>query len=98
MIVVGTADSLRSLARNLEAAVEAKSSSEQWPPCIIEPEVVSPYRDLSEFKLSFHLEGSVPSADVIPRIRSAPHPLVFLGITFLSIIGFVACIKWIFAL
>ena len=98
LMIVGTSDSLRALARDLEAAVVSNPPiSGARPTRLITPSVTSPYKDVQDFTLSFHLEGSVPSEQVVSKIRSGPPTAVFFGIALLSVVGLFTCIRWVWS-
>ena len=94
--VVGTRSVLLNLARSLErAALDASEvPTSDFPTQILGPDVLSPYSDRPHFYLSFCVEGSKPSASVLPRTRSAPPIAVFLGVSVLALVGVAAIVAW----
>jgi hypothetical protein len=88
MMIVGTKDALRQLGRQLlEAADSEDIGSEAWPREVAKPGVLGPYKDIPDFKLSFHLAPSNELAKTLPMKRHAPHVAVFLFIAAFTIIG-----------
>ena len=100
LMIVGDRTSLSALAKQLEAAVElpSKAPLASWPAVVASPSVLGPYKDIQDFKLSFHLEGSAPLEQVVPLRRSGP-PLLFLAVVaILAIAGVISIARWALAL
>lgn len=97
LMVVGNRDSLKSLGNQLVSAAEANDAaqSERWPAVVARPEVVGPYNDTIDFKLSFHLEGTAPPVEVLPLCRRTVSLPVLSGVALLAVVGAVSIARWV---
>jgi hypothetical protein len=97
LMIVGSSETLRALVAQLSAALDSAGPAvDRRPREILTPLTTSPYTDTKDFKLSFHLEGILPSREVIRRVRRASPPLarivlaVVMVMTILSLIEAIA--------
>lgn len=56
--------------------------------------VVSPYVDVPDFQLSFHVAGDAPIPAPLPLVRRNPHGAVTLSVLVLALIGLVNVVQW----
>ncbi|MBS0372288.1 MAG: hypothetical protein JSS57_24160 [Proteobacteria bacterium] len=100
LMVVGDRSSLKALGQQLVVAADVDSpapSAQGWPMEIAHPEVVGPYKDVSGFALSFHLEGALLANDVLPLTRRGlPTPL-FLAVAVCATVGLFTIGRWVVA-
>ncbi len=100
LMIVGTRSSLKALGQQLVAAADAEpssSSTANWPIEVSHPAVAGPYKDVPDFALSFHLEGSSPASEVLPlRRRNLPAPL-FLAVAICAMVGLITIFRWVVA-
>lgn len=98
LMVVGSRLSLKTLGQQLIAAADAEPASppsRDWPVEVARPTVVGPYVDIPEFRLSFHLEGESPAADVLPLRRSGPPTVLLIAVAVCAAVGLVTLVGWL---
>jgi len=96
LMVVGSAEALKTLGTQLQAAGDFVSKpSKDWPAEVAHPLVAGPYRDVPDFQLTFHLVGDAPLSTAAPHIRrTMPAPL-FLVIAACAVVGAVTIFRWV---
>lgn len=96
LMVVGSAEALKTLGAQLQAAGELVSKpSKDWPPEVAHPLVDGPYKDVPDFQLTFHLVGDATLSTAAPHIRrNMPTPL-FLVIAACAVVGAVTIFRWL---
>ena len=96
-MVVGTPSSFKVLGQQLLAAAESDSNSAtaSWPTQVANPDIVGPYTDIPDFKLSFHLQGSSPLESILPIGRRSMPGLLIFAVAAFAFIGTVAIVRWI---
>jgi len=89
LMLVGTAESLRKLATELENAVsEEQSSPNNWPREVAVLNTVSPYSDREDFRISVHLATSTLPQELLRKARSGGASLTFIAtVGSLAVIG-----------
>lgn len=100
LMVVGDRSSLKALGQQLVAAADAEaasSSGQSWPIAIAHPEVAGPYKDISGFSLSFHLEGASPAAEVLPLSRRGLPTALFIVVAVCALVGLFTIGRWMVA-
>jgi hypothetical protein len=97
LMIVGTSDSMRVLAKQLLAACDAASLStaNDWPQEIARPAVIGPYTDVSDYSVSFHLQGSAPLEKVAPHKRRNMWWPFFLAMAAFAATGLVTIWQWV---
>jgi hypothetical protein len=100
LMIVGDRTSLSALAMQLQAAVDSPPNAPlaSWPAVVANPPVLGPYKDIQDFKLSFHLEGSSPLEQVIPLRRRGPPFLFLVVVAILAVTGIISIARWALAL
>jgi hypothetical protein len=78
LMVIGDRDALEALGRQLQSAVPSEARvAPGWPLQVASPSVVGPYKDVRDFRLSFHIKGDSPVEELLPlRRRTWWTPLV----------------------
>jgi len=95
LMVVGSKDALQALgAKLIEAKAEPSARANNWPATVATPQTVGPYTNVSDFSLSFHLEGSASLEQVVPHVPSRMRGLLNTLVAALAGIGAVAIVKW----
>jgi len=97
LMIVGSREELQDLASKLQAATaqEVGASVKEWPHEIVfyDPQI-GPYKDQHDWRLSFHIEGTVPAEQIVPLQRSANMPSVIVASTLvLAFVGLVAIVR-----
>jgi hypothetical protein len=100
LMVIGTSETLKALGLQLIAAgdVPRKTFIDGWPASVADPTTIGPYRNGSDYQLSFHIAGSTPLSEILPLSRRGPHALFTISVAILSIIGIITISKWLFSL
>jgi hypothetical protein len=96
LMIIGKAESLSELGRQLQSAVSSDASEASgWPLELVSPSSEGPYLDVPEFKLSFHVEapGGLPDSLRIGRRNLSPAALLVVGV--LAIVGSATIFQWI---
>ena len=98
-MVIGTSETLKALGLQLIASgdIPRKTFINSWPASVAAPTTIGPYRDGSDYKLSFHIAGSTPLSEILPLSRRGPHALFTISAVILSIIGIMTISKWLFS-
>jgi len=96
LMIVGTSSSLKGLGQQLLAAAESdsKSANTPWPPQVACPAIVGPYKNMPEFKLSFHLQGTSPLESILPIRRSGMPTLFVVAVAICAIVGVFTIVRW----
>lgn len=97
-MVIGSRTALEELGQQLIACSVERNTDGTWPPQIANPTVVSPYNDIPNFTLSFHLQGSNPPQTVLPLTRRNPPFALFLTVIACAAVGMVTIFRWGLAL
>ncbi|MDD3448720.1 MAG: hypothetical protein PHF72_06775 [Gammaproteobacteria bacterium] len=99
LMVIGTSASLRALGQQLLSATgEQAGGATGWPPSVAEPETMGPYKDVAEFRLSFHVQGDGPPGGGLPLRRHAMPAVFFLAIGACALVGAVTIARWLFSM
>jgi hypothetical protein len=100
LMIIGNRTSMSELAKQLQAAVDAQSAEQlpNWPPVVASPDVDGPYKDVPDFKLSFHLLGKTPLDQIAPLRRRSPPGLFLVAIVVCALAGAVSIALWALAL
>ena len=95
LIVIGTPESLSELGRRLqEVAPISENNPGSWPVEVASPKTEGPYSDVSEFKLSFHVEPAVGIPESLRPHRRNLSPFAFLVVGGLAVLGGITLFKW----
>lgn len=97
LMVVGTPAALAALGKQLIHLEPEPAPNAQWPPEIAKPETVGPYKDLPDFTLSFHVQGSAQLDKVVPLGRRTLRAPLFIAITICAATGAVVIARWLIA-
>lgn len=77
-MLVGTAESVRKLASDLEVAVsQEQPSAHDWPREVAVLNTESPYSDRQDFRVSIHLATSALPQELLRKTRSGGASLGF---------------------
>lgn len=95
LMVIGTPDELRRLGQQLIVVDQFPAQEGSWPAEVARPRVVSPYVDVPEFQLSFHVAGEVPLPTSLPLVRRQLHGAVTLSALILALIGLLSVARWV---
>jgi|SRR4051812_34061942 hypothetical protein len=100
LMIIGTPAALKNLGQRLVEASnpEAITEATSWPRAIVAPDVVGPYKDVSAFGLSFHLQGTEPLEKVAPFTRRTVWSPLFVLVTLFAIVGLVTVWRWLLTL
>jgi hypothetical protein len=96
LMVVGSPAAMAELATQLSAALAAQTSppSNEWPPELVSASVqVGPFIESEHWRISFHVEGAVPSERKALLCRGGPPGWFSLATLVLSIIGVVSLLR-----
>lgn len=98
LMVVGTPAALTSLGEQLVAAADSEEpATAAWPRSIAKPATAGPYKDIADFKLSFHVTAEPASLGKILPLQRHATPLatiVLVGVGF--VVGAVTILRWVF--
>ena len=94
-MVIGTPDELRRLGQQLLAVDQFPVKEENLPAEVAHPMAVSPYVDVPDFQLSFHVADRGAILESLPLVRRSPHDSVTLTTIVLALIGLVSVARWV---
>lgn len=97
LMVIGTPNAIKALGETLMTASDSAlgEATDRWPREVAAPVIIGPYKDIPDFSLSFHVQGTAPLSEVAPLTRrSLPTPL-FFGVAVCTVIGAVTLIRWV---
>ncbi|MCP5265037.1 MAG: hypothetical protein H6934_02950 [Burkholderiaceae bacterium] len=100
LMVIGSRSSLRALGKQLIEATDVTRLAVpdgNEPVKVAHPPVAGPYSDVSDFNLTFHLEGAAPAPEVLPPSRRSPRPVLVVAVLACALVGVVTIIRWIAA-
>ena len=95
LMLIGSVESLRKLAKELEnAASQHEPSSDQWPLEVAVLNAESPYIDRADFRVSIHLATRPLPQELLKKVRSGgPSLSVVLPIGLLATFGAVSLLS-----
>lgn len=98
IMVVGSREAMAELSSQLSSALAAQpvSASAEWPPELLAASVqVGPYIESQHWRVSFHVEGSVPSERKALVCRGSPPAWFSLTTLALALVGVVALLRMV---
>lgn len=100
MMVIGSRAALQYLAQQLTAATDGSvTNNEPSPKELFSPWTEGPYRDISDYTLSFHLRGTAPLRKNFPHARNNPFLTpVLIGILVFALVGAITIVRGLGAL
>jgi hypothetical protein len=98
LMVVGSREAMAELSLQLSSAIAAQpvSSSAEWPPELVSATIhVGPYIESQHWRVSFHVEGSVPSEQKALVCRGGPPVWFSLTTLALAVVGAFALLRMV---